>query len=103
MATLTPRACGSLITHRDEAWRLTRLAWQPAFSSASLSGYLPLMVGCARKLVARLEGRAAVGEEQGRGSMAGGEVGGQEAAGRLDLWRELGRMTLTVVGTSAYG
>jgi hypothetical protein len=50
----------------------------------SLLGYCPVMNACARKLAAR---REAVGE-------AGAEV---------DIWRELGRMTLAVVGTAAFG
>ncbi len=106
-ATHMSRACGSLITHRDEAWRLTRLAWQPAFSSASLSGYLPLMVGCARKLVARLEDRAGAGEveqeHQLEGGKGGSKAGGPHGAHSVDLWRELGRMTLQVVGSTAFG
>ncbi|KAG2492006.1 hypothetical protein HYH03_009736 [Edaphochlamys debaryana] len=73
-----------LVSARDDYWRLVRSSWQPAFSSASLSGYLPRMLDCAEALAGRLAGRAA-------------------GAGRVDLWRELGAMTLQVVGSTAYG
>ncbi|KAG2492001.1 hypothetical protein HYH03_009731 [Edaphochlamys debaryana] len=73
-----------LFQAKDAHWRLVRSSWQPAFSSASLSGYLPRMMDCAEALAGRLAGRAA-------------------GAGRVDLWRELGAMTLQVVGSTAYG
>ena len=61
-----------------------RAAWAPAFAPASLSGYAPLMRASAAQLCARLAGCAEAGE-------------------RVDIWRELGSMTLGVVGTTAYG
>ncbi|GLI67209.1 hypothetical protein VaNZ11_011116 [Volvox africanus] len=76
-----------LVMARDDYWRLVRNAWQPAFSPASLSGYLPRMVDCAVQLVKRLEKRAVEGGE----------------AARVDIWRELESMTLQVVGSTAYG
>lgn len=63
---------------------MMRTAWQPAFSAASLSGYLPLMDQCIEQLLARLQGAA-------------------REARRVDVWRELGSMTLQVVGSTAYG
>lgn len=45
------------------------------------------MTQCTDKLVARLA----------EGVAKGGD------AGRFDIWRELGRMTLAVVGSTAYG
>lgn len=73
-----------LFVARDEHWRALRMAWQPAFSSTSLEGYSTLMDGCAVKLCNLLE---PVAEE--------GTV--------IDMWREIGKMTMSVVGTCAYG
>lgn len=69
---------------RGEAWRRLRLAWQPAFQSGSLEGYADLMDSCAKELAEHL---AQIGQ------------GGQE----VEMWRELGKMTLAVVGSTAYG
>lgn len=63
---------------RDEEWRTLRLAWQPAFQSGSLEGYCDLMDSCAAHLAERLK-------KQGES----GQV--------VEMWRELGRMTLQVV------
>jgi hypothetical protein len=65
-------------TCRDEEWRTLRLAWQPAFQSGSLEGYCDLMDSCATQLAERLK---KLGES--------GQV--------VEMWRELGRMTLQVV------
>ncbi|GLC53338.1 hypothetical protein PLESTB_000733600 [Pleodorina starrii] len=83
-----------LFMAKDDYWRLVRSAWQPAFSAASLSGYLPRMVACAVQLTDRLETRAREAEVEG---------GSGKAGGRVDIWRELGSMTLQVVGSTAYG
>ena len=64
-------------------------AWQPAFSPASLSGYLGLMDASARKLTTMIEARA----------VAEAAATGRETAvvgSRLDVHYELGRMTLQV-------
>ena len=74
-------------------------AWQPAFSPASLAGYLPLMDQCARKLADSLIVRAAVGGA----ASGGGQDGVAGPPVKVDLHRELGRMTLQVVGSCAYG
>eukprot|EP00198_Chlamydomonas_reinhardtii_P000935 XP_001690270.1 cytochrome P450, CYP711 clan [Chlamydomonas reinhardtii] len=76
-----------LFQAHGEFWRLLRGAWQPAFSSAALSGYLPLMSACGLRLAQQLQ--------------AGG--GARPAAGYVDVWRALGGMTLQVVGSTAYG
>ncbi|KXZ54675.1 hypothetical protein GPECTOR_4g741 [Gonium pectorale] len=90
-ATVVPPAVLYIgMPHRwDDFWRLVRSAWQPAFSSASLAGYLPRMTACAEQLAGRMEDRA-------RDADGGG-------GGRVDMWRELGAMTLQVVGSTAYG
>ena len=112
-----------------EFWRLLRGAWQPAFSSAALSGYLPLMSACGLRLAQQLQAVAAEaaekkeGEEEGKeeegkgeekqgGQAEGGQAegvrkgeggGARPAAGYVDVWRALGGMTLQVVGSTAYG
>eukprot|EP00775_Hariotina_reticulata_P006333 gene6333-6567_t len=73
-----------LVAAKDEEWRTLRLAWQPAFQSGSLEGYCDLMDSCAAHLAERLK-------KQGES----GQV--------VEMWRELGRMTLQVVGSTAYG
>ncbi|GBF88848.1 cytochrome P450 [Raphidocelis subcapitata] len=73
-----------LFAATGDDWRALRAAWQPAFSSSSLEQYARLMDGCALELAASL-GRAG---EEGRA---------------VDLWREVGKMTMSVVGTCAYG
>ncbi|GLC53340.1 hypothetical protein PLESTB_000733800 [Pleodorina starrii] len=91
-----------LFLARDDYWRLVRSAWQPAFSAASLSGYLPRMVACAVQLTDRLETRAREAEAEvvkGSGGKAAAAAGGV----RVDILRELASMTLQVVGSTAYG
>ncbi|KXZ54673.1 hypothetical protein GPECTOR_4g739 [Gonium pectorale] len=82
-----------LVSAKDDFWRLVRSAWQPAFSSASLAGYLPRMTACAEHLAGRMEDRA-------RDAAADGA---EDQPWRVDIWRELGAMTLQVVGSTAYG
>ncbi|GLC53342.1 hypothetical protein PLESTB_000734000 [Pleodorina starrii] len=89
-----------LLIARDDYWRLVRSAWQPAFSAASLSGYLPRMVACAVQLTDRLETRAREAEAE---AAKGGSGKAATAAGRVNIHRELGSMTLQVVGSTAYG
>ncbi|KAG2429765.1 hypothetical protein HXX76_010549 [Chlamydomonas incerta] len=89
-----------LLRASGDTWRQLRAAWQPAFAPASLSGYLPLMTACADQLAARLEAKAnaAAGSSSGGAATAGGA-----STGSVDMWRELGGMTLQVVGSTAYG
>ena len=84
-------------TRSGSTWRQLRAAWQPAFAPASLAGYLPLMTGCADQLARRLEAKAT--------AAAGATASGATAGGgsSVDMWRELGGMTLQVVGSTAYG
>ena len=50
------------------------------------------MTGCADQLARRLEAKAT--------AAAGATAGGGSS---VDMWRELGGMTLQVVGSTAYG
>ena len=89
----------------ESEWAVLHKAWQPAFSPGSLAGYLPLMDRCAMKLAESLLART-VGAVRAAGA---GKVGTASGAGdrlppsRVDIHRELGRMTLQVVGSCAYG
>lgn len=67
-----------------ELWRTMRLAWQPAFQSGSLEGYTDLMDDCAAQLAEHLREKGDSGEV-------------------VEIWRALGKMTLAVVGSTAYG
>lgn len=82
-----------MLVARDEKWRLLRKAWQPAFSSSALTGYLALMDQSAKRMAELLCIRSA----------GYGEGSGAETGQRLNIHWELGRMTLRVVGTCAYG
>jgi hypothetical protein len=73
-----------LFLSRDGTWSMLRKTWQPAFHSDSLSGYAPGMAREARRLVGRLARVASAGEP-------------------TDIWRDVGRMTMSVVGSAAYG
>lgn len=74
----------SILFARDNYWRTLRNAWTPAFAPSSLEGYMKAMNESATKLRARLLALAKEGQP-------------------VDIWRELGNMTLQAVGTSAYG
>ncbi|KAG2434390.1 hypothetical protein HYH02_012402 [Chlamydomonas schloesseri] len=91
----------NLFRASGETWRQLRAAWQPAFAPASLAGYLPLMTACAQQLAARLEAKAAAAAAAA--ATAGGGSGRSVSGGSVDMWRELGAMTLQVVGSTAYG
>lgn len=67
-----------------EMWRTMRMAWQPAFQSGSLEGYTDLMDDCATQLAQYLHKKGESGEV-------------------VEIWRALGKMTLAVVGSTAYG
>eukprot|EP00775_Hariotina_reticulata_P011712 gene11712-11857_t len=73
-----------LVAARDEQWHTLRGAWQPAFQSGSLEGYSEVMDDCAAQLARRLE-----------------EVG--QSGQVVDLAQELKKMTLQVVGSTAFG
>ncbi|GAX81208.1 hypothetical protein CEUSTIGMA_g8640.t1 [Chlamydomonas eustigma] len=75
-----------LVVVKERSWRTLHRAWQPAFHPSTLSGYLGLMDQCARDVVKLVLEQA---EQQGEG--------------RVDIHSELGKMTMQVVGTCAYG
>ena len=74
-----------LFLARDGVWALLRRVWQPAFRGDALARYAPLMAAEARGLVARLA-RAA-----------------RRGSGATDVRRHIGAMTMSVVGSTAYG
>jgi thromboxane-A synthase/cytochrome P450 family 3 subfamily A len=82
-----------LFLSRDGVWSMLRKVWQPTFHSESLHGYAPVMASETRRLVARLRGLAAAQEGDAAGS----------GAPAINIWREVGRMTMSVVGSTAYG
>ncbi|WIA29661.1 hypothetical protein OEZ86_012145 [Tetradesmus obliquus] len=73
-----------LVGANGTAWRTLRTAWQPAFGSAALEGYAGGMNAAAEELRQKLEVAAASGEG-------------------VELFGELGAMTMDVVGQAAYG
>ncbi|GBF94151.1 cytochrome P450 [Raphidocelis subcapitata] len=73
-----------LLLAKDATWSMLRKAWQPAFHSESLAGYAPGMASEAARLVDRLA-----------------EVAAGGAA--TNIWRDIGHMTMSVVGSAAYG
>eukprot|EP00775_Hariotina_reticulata_P013642 gene13642-13765_t len=73
-----------LFTSRDDVWRKLHKVWQPAFYADSVSACAPLMAGAAQQLCARLQSLAALGQP-------------------LDIWREIGNLTMATVGTAAFG
>jgi hypothetical protein len=116
MKTLNPlpRCAGAA---RDDFWRSVRSAWQPAFAAGSLSGYLPRMVGCAAQLADRLVAvarggfRVLSGKARARPACWGRSMHLLSSrcaltwrvfrcpdGGRVDMWRELGGMTLQARG-----
>jgi len=58
--------------------------WQPTFHSDSLAGYAPVMATETRRLVDKLS-----------------EVA--DSGGVTNVWREIGAMTMSVVGSTAFG
>eukprot|EP00798_Chlamydomonas_sp_ICE-L_P015903 gene15903-22036_t len=79
-----------LLAARGDYWRLVRRLWQPAFSPASLRGYIPLMDDVLSKFTASLDAKVAAAESAGQRLS-------------MDIWSELQKMTLQVVGSTAYG
>ncbi|PSC76582.1 cytochrome P450 isoform A [Micractinium conductrix] len=67
-----------------DLWKAARGAWQPFFSADSLAALVPTMKASAARLAAHLQPAAAAGKP-------------------VDIWRELGLMTMDVVGTTAFG
>jgi cytochrome P450 len=65
-------------------WRKLHKVWQPAFYTDSVHACAPLMAGAAQQLCARLQSLAALGHP-------------------LDIWREIGNLTMATVGTAAFG
>lgn len=73
-----------LFLSRDSMWGMLRKVWQPTFHSDSLAGYAPVMAAETQRLVRRLGDKAASGEV-------------------TNIWRDIGEMTMSVVGSTAYG
>lgn len=73
-----------LLACSGEKWKLTRNAWQPFFSHGSIARSSGLMAESAGRLCRQLGSAADEGRE-------------------VDIWRELGKMTMDVVGTTAFG
>ncbi|PSC76937.1 cytochrome P450 [Micractinium conductrix] len=73
-----------VFTRSLELWKAARGAWQPFFSADSLAALAPTMKASAARLAAHLQPAAAAGKP-------------------VDIWRELGLMTMDVVGTTAFG
>ncbi|KAG2492269.1 hypothetical protein HYH03_009509 [Edaphochlamys debaryana] len=103
-----------LLLAKDEYWRWVRNAWQPAFSPASLRGYQGLMDREALALATRLEARVrlAAAAEGGAEAGAGAETEGGDCPtpqpirgghAEAEVLAEMSRITLAVVGSSAYG
>ena len=73
-----------LLACSGEKWKLTRNAWQPFVSHGSIARSSGLMAESAGRLCRQLGSAADEGRE-------------------VDIWRELGKMTMDVVGTTAFG
>jgi cytochrome P450 len=73
-----------LFLSRDGVWSMLRKVWQPTFHSESLAGYAPRMASEAARLVDHLSEVAAGGAP-------------------TNIWRDIGNMTMSVVGSAAYG
>lgn len=58
--------------------------WQPAFYADSVRACAPLMESTTQRMLHRLDRLAAAGQP-------------------LDIWREVGNLTMGIVGTAAYG
>jgi hypothetical protein len=69
---------------RDDHWRKLHRVWQPVFYADSVRACAPLMEDATQRMLARLDGLAAAGQP-------------------LDIWREVGNLTMAIVGTAAYG
>ena len=73
-----------LLVSRNDDWQKTHAAWQPFFKAESLVKQAPLMSQMSDKLVSLLKPKAESGEV-------------------FDMLHEIGRQTLAVVGTIAFG
>ncbi|KAL4448043.1 hypothetical protein ABPG75_005262 [Micractinium tetrahymenae] len=74
----------NIVFANHELWKAARNAWSPFFSQDSLAKLGPLMSASAGRLAAHL----GAADDEGR---------------PMDICRELGRMTMDVVGTTAFG
>lgn len=70
---------------RDNQWRLLHRMWQPAFYADSVYACAPLMSDTTQKLVRHLDYLVAEGQPV------------------VNIWREVGKLTMSIVGTAAYG
>ncbi|KAK9820625.1 hypothetical protein WJX72_012453 [[Myrmecia] bisecta] len=73
-----------ILPSRGAYWTTLRAAMQPLFHTSSLVSYDPIMNQALDTLLANLEAPAASGEP-------------------VDMWNQLGRMTMQVLGTAAFG
>lgn len=69
---------------RDDHWRHLHRVWQPVFYADSVRACAPLMESTTQRMLHRLDQLAASGQP-------------------LDIWREVGNLTMGIVGTAAYG
>lgn len=69
---------------RDDHWRHLHRVWQPAFYADSVRATAPLMESTTQRMLLRLDQLAAAGQA-------------------LDIWREVGNLTMGIVGTAAFG
>lgn len=77
-------AHGFIHSCSGEQWRVARNTWQPFFSKDATARHGQLMAASADRLAAQLRAAAAAGQQ-------------------VDVWRAALRMTLDVVGTTAFG
>lgn len=70
--------------NRDDHWRHLHRVWQPVFYADSVRACAPLMESTTQRMLHRLDQLAAAGQP-------------------LDIWREVGNLTMGIVGTAAYG
>lgn len=73
-----------LFLSRDDHWRHLHRVWQPVFYADSVRACAPLMESTTRRMLHRLDQLAASGQP-------------------LDIGREVGNLTMGIVGTAAYG
>lgn len=76
--------CAVLCATRDDHWRQLHRTWQPVFYADSVRACAPLMDSAAQRMLDRLDELAANGQP-------------------LDIWREVGNLTMSIVGTTAFG
>jgi thromboxane-A synthase/cytochrome P450 family 3 subfamily A len=81
---MTQQENKGLFLSRDDHWRKLHRVWQPAFYAESVRACAPLMDATTQRMLDRLDSLAAAGQS-------------------LDIWREVGNLTMQIVGSGAYG